>query len=115
MRKIESHTLGIDQGNVVLFSDFEDDGKMWTGDGPRNVVNAVVFAEPYETSPSVSVTTSMIDMSNEAYLRSDLRAEDVTKTGFNIVFRTWGDSKIARVRVDWMSIGALKGEDVWDI
>jgi len=60
-------------------------------------------------------TLSMIDMSNEAYLRGDLRAENITKTGFNIVFRTWADTKIARARVAWMSIGALPGDDAWDI
>ena len=45
MRKLDSNTIGIDQGDVVLFSDFEHDGQMWTGDGPRNTRLAVKFAE----------------------------------------------------------------------
>ena len=47
MRKLDSNTIGIDQGDVVLFSDFEHDGQMWTGDGPRNTRLAVKFAEKY--------------------------------------------------------------------
>jgi len=76
MRKLDNHSLGIDQGDVVLFSDFEDDGEMWTGDGARKAVTAVKFAESYEMPPAVTVTMSMIDMSNEAYLRGDLRVVD---------------------------------------
>lgn len=41
MRKFASHTVGIDQGDVVLFSDFEGDGKMGTGEGPRLTRRAV--------------------------------------------------------------------------
>lgn len=115
MRKLDNHSLGIDQGDVVLFSDFEHDGDMWTGEGPRKVVQSVVFSDSYEMPPAVTVSMSMIDMSNEAYLRGDLRTENITKIGFDIVFRTWGDTKIARIRVAWMSIGALNGEDAWDI
>lgn len=115
MRKFESHLLGIDQGDVVLFSDFEHDGEMWSGDGPRKIVMPVVFSESYADAPSVTVSISMWDMSNEAYARADVQTEDVTKTGFNIVFRTWGDTKVARVRVAWQSIGAMKAEDAWDL
>jgi hypothetical protein len=32
-----------------------------------------------------------------------------------IVFRTWGDTRVARVRADWLAIGALPHEDDWEI
>ena len=115
MRKIDSHLLGIDQGDVVLFSDFEHDGEMWTGDGPRKIVKAVSFSESYDKPPAVTVSISMWDMSNETYARADVQAEDVTASGFNIVFRTWGDTKVARARVAWQSIGAMKAEDAWEL
>ena len=35
MKRISNHLVGVDQGSQVLFSDFEHDGKMWKGDGPR--------------------------------------------------------------------------------
>lgn len=115
MRRIESNLLGIDQGDVVLFSDFEHDGKMWTGDGPREITVPVVFSEVYQRPPAVTVSISMWDMSNEFFARADVQAEDVTAKGFNIVFRTWGDTKVARARVAWQSIGAMRAEDAWDV
>lgn len=115
MRKIEGHLIGIDQGDVVLFSDFEDDGDMWSGDGPRKTVVPVAFSESYDSPPVVTTGLSMWDMSNAANARADVKAENVTKAGFDIVFRTWGDTKVARVRVAWQSIGPISGEDAWDL
>jgi hypothetical protein len=40
--------------------------------------------------------------------------EDVSPTGFNIRFKTWGDTKIARASVNWGAIGAAIGDDDWD-
>ena len=42
MIKISQHKLGIQQGDTVLFSDFEHDGVMWTGDGPRQTRLVVI-------------------------------------------------------------------------
>jgi len=54
-------------------------------------------------------------MSNSANIRTDLQRENITKTGFDIVFRTWGDTQVARCRVAWQSIGPVTADDVWDI
>lgn len=115
MKRIETSRLGIDQGDVVLFSDFEHDGEMWTGDGPRHTRVHVNFAESFASTPQVAVSLSMWDVSNTSNMRVDVQAEDITPTGFDIVFRTWGDTKVARVRVGWQSIGALQADDIWDI
>lgn len=115
MRRLRNHLIGIDQGDLVLFSDFEDDGVMWTGQGPRQTGNYVAFAESYRTPPSVQVSISMWDMKSDTNARADVQAEDITTDGFNIVFRTWGDTKIARVRVAWQSIGELRQADEWDL
>lgn len=113
MKKIRNHLLGLDQGEVVLFSDFEHDGEMWTGEGPRKTVELVTFSEPFVNPPMVQVHLSMWDMSNSTNMRVDVQAVDVTGTQFNILFRTWGDSKIARVRVAWTAIGELPHEEDW--
>ncbi len=115
MRKIGSHLVGVDQGDVVLFSDFEHDGEMWTGDGPRLIRKHVDFADAYDLAPVVTVSLSMWDMSNGANMRADVKAEKVDRTGFDIVFRTWGDTKVARVRVAWQAIGPVSDEEAWDI
>lgn len=115
MRKLESNVIGIDQGDVVLFSDFEHDGEMWTGNGPRNTRMAVAFSEKYIAKPVVYVSVSMLDTSNGANTRFDVQAENVTNAGFDIVFRTWGDTQVARCRVAWQSMGAVRADDVWEL
>ena len=32
-----------------------------------------------------------------------------------MVFRTWGDTRVARMRIAWIAIGALSDEDDWDV
>ncbi len=115
MRKLDAGLLGIAQGDEVLFSDFENDGSMWTGDGPREVRYAVSFEESFSANPNVMVSVSMFDASNNMNIRFDVQAEGITPVGFDIVFRTWSDSKIARARVSWQAIGSVGVEEVWDI
>lgn len=115
MRKLRSHLTGIDQGEVVLFSDFEDDGQMWAGTGPREQRKAVAFSEAYQSIPSVTVGLSMCDIDGQTSVRTDIRPENITETGFEIVFRTWSDTRIARVRASWQSIGELEDEDSWQL
>ncbi|MEJ6397547.1 H-type lectin domain-containing protein [Yoonia sp. 208BN28-4] len=115
MKRMQSHLVGVDQGEVVLFSDFADDGEMWSGDGPRVRRHEVSFSEPYHVPPSVTVSMSMFDMSSSTNQRADIQAENITTSGFEIVFRTWEDTKIARVRAAWQSIGELPNDDTWDI
>jgi len=115
MQRLESNTIGIDQGDVVLFSDFEDDGEMWRGDGPRQTRMGVAYSGRYIAVPFVTVSVSMLDMSKTSNIRWDVQTEDITITGFNIIFRTWGDTQVARCRVAWQSIGPVQTEDTWDL
>ena len=111
MRRFESGSVGIDHGDVVLFSDFEDDGQMWRGEGPRQSRAEVVFSRAYARPPHVQVSMSMWDISNNTNIRADVQAEDITETGFTIAFRTWSDTQVARVRVAWTSFGELPHDD----
>lgn len=88
---------------------------MWTGHGPRQMRHVVEFEEPFSKVPLVEVSVSMLDIDQSANYRFDISAEDVTEEGFSIVFRTWGDTKIARVRADWIAFGTVRYEDDWDL
>ena len=57
----------------------------------------------------------MWDTDNKHNARADISAEKITETGFHLVFRTWGDTRVARVRADWMAIGAVTSEDNWEL
>jgi hypothetical protein len=98
-----------------LFSDFEDDGQMWRGDGPRQSRAPVKFAQAYANLPHVQVSISMWDIANTTNIRADVQAENITTDGFDIVFRTWADTQVARVRVAWTSFGDLPNDDGWEL
>jgi hypothetical protein len=115
MMRISTHSVGIQQGSRILFSDFADGGAMWTGSGPRESRHAIRFAEPYHAPPAVTVGISMWDMDQKTNLRADIRAEHIDVVGFDLVFRTWGDTRVARIRADWLAIGPVRDEDVWDV
>ena len=98
-----------------MFSDFEDGGEMWTGSGPREARKRIEFSEAFRNPPAVQASLAMIDMSNETNARIDVQAQNVDATSFDLVFRTWGDSRVARTRVDWTAIGEIGHDDDWDI
>lgn len=115
MKQYCNHRIGIDQGDVHLFSDFEDGGEMWTGSGPRERRRHVLFSDRFRSPPSVSVSISLWDVDTASAVRAEIVAEGVSETGFDIVFRTWLDTRVARLRVAWMAIGELPHEDDWEI
>ncbi len=115
MKKLDSKLIGIDQGEAVLFSEFDSGGTMWTGEGERTRRHPVRFSEPYRAPPVVHCTLSMWDIDSGTNARVEVSAENVTQAGFDVVFRTWGDTRIARARVRWMAIGEVDHQDDWDL
>lgn len=115
MMKLRNHLIGVEDGTVILFSHFEDGGPMWSGKGPRMVSRAVRFSEPFRAPPTVFVSVGMWDIDQQSNQRGDLTADGITSDGFNIVFRTWGDTQVARIRASWMAMGELAHADDWDI
>jgi hypothetical protein len=115
MKKLRSSIVGIDSGDEVLFEDFEDGGEMWTGRGQRERRRRIKFSEKYQSDPTVHLSISLWDMDAGSVLRADVSAESVTEKGFDMVFRTWGDTKVARARIAWTAIGELEDADFWDV
>ena len=115
MKRVKAHLVGIDQGSEVLFSDFENDGDMWTGSGPRKFRCPIRFSDSFLSPPTVTISMSMWDIAGESNQRADVAAENVTTEGFDILFRTWGDTRVARVRTDWLAIGEVPDDEMWDV
>ncbi|MBI1219093.1 MAG: hypothetical protein GC186_11140 [Rhodobacteraceae bacterium] len=115
MIRLRGQSIGIDQGSMLLFSDFADGGVMWSGTGPRECRLPVQFAQPFRSEPAVMVGISMWDLDQKTNQRADIKAEDITASGFRIVFRTWGDTRVARIRADWTAFGDLPDEDDWQL
>lgn len=114
MLRISDAAVGVQSGSVLMFSAFSDGGEMWAGSGDRMVSQTVRFDESFIHPPVVHLGLDMWDTDREANQRLDIRAADITTTGFTIQFRTWNDSRIARVRAAWMAIGAVPYQDDWD-
>ncbi|MFT7594122.1 MAG: hypothetical protein ACI8R4_001440 [Paracoccaceae bacterium] len=115
MKRFSNHLIGIDQGDVVLFADFEDGGEMWTGAGPRERRLAVKFSEAFRSEPVVQTSVALWDIDTQSPIRAEVTAENITTEGFEIVFRTWLDTRVARVRVAWTATGELPHEDDWGV
>lgn len=111
MQQICSQALGISQGSHLLFSACDDNGQMWTGEGARVERRAVTFAQAFAGPPSIHVSIGMWDIDGTTNQRADIRAEQVTASGFDLVFRTWGDTRVARVRAEWLAIGPIRHDD----
>lgn len=115
MNKFSSNQLGVAQGARVLFSDYADGGPMWTGTGPREERFAVVFDERFSNPPNVHVALTMWDIDHKHNQRMDISAEEISETGFELVFRTWGDSRVARVRASWIAMGPVPHDEDWEL
>ncbi|MDB6178829.1 H-type lectin domain-containing protein [Paracoccus sp. Z330] len=115
MQQFSHSAVAVTQGSVMMFSAFEDGGIMWSGSGPRIERSKVVFSRPFISRPVVHVSLGMWDIDGAQNQRADISAENIEATGFEIVFRTWGDTRVARVRAEWLAIGAMRHEDDFDL
>lgn len=115
MQIINSTRLGIAQGAVDLFSDFDTGGEMWVGEGARERRQWISFEQPFSAPPAVHVSLTLWDIDSTHNVRADLAAETVSVTGFDAVFRTWKDTRVARVRISWLALGPVSDDDFWDV
>ncbi len=103
----------VQSGTVQVFDHYESNGPMWTGEGDREVREKVTFDRSFQQAPKVFVSMTMADAESSTNLRYDLRVENVSGSDFEIIFRTWNDSRWARVRVNWIAIGSTIRDEYW--
>lgn len=116
MKRFPNHLIGIDTGDVSLFSDFENGGAMWTGHGPRERRRKITFSAPFRSPPVVQVAISLWDVDTTgSAMRAQVAAENVANDGCDLVFRTWADTRIARIRLSWTAFGKLPHADDWEL
>ena len=109
------YAMAISQGSNLLFADFEDQGPMWAGSGAREVRKRIDFEAPFLSIPVVNVSVSMWDFDNGTNQRGDIAAENIDPAGFELVFRTWGDTQVARIRADWIAFGEMHHPDDFEL
>ena len=79
----------------------------------RVEISPVAFPQPFLEPPVVHVAPSMWDIDCSANQRAEIRATNITPEGFELQFRTWGDTRVARIRDSWMAIGPVRFEEDW--
>jgi hypothetical protein len=71
--------------------------------GERVFTVEVNFLKPFENKPDVVVGVSAIDAVSGTNLRYSLKAKSVSRDGFTVEVKTWGDSKILSIGGFWVA------------
>lgn len=110
-------TLGVENGVVQMFDHFESEGPMWRGSGKRWARQSLRFSVPFQAPPSIQLSMAMIDADSARNLRLELIAEDVSAEGFTAVAHTWSDTRIGRLKLNWVAIGnsGANIEPLWNV
>lgn len=73
------------------------------GSGERQSDKFVQFPREFAETPMVVVSLAGLDVGNDANTRLIVSDKSVTKTGFEVDFRTWGDTHVYSVNVIWVA------------
>jgi hypothetical protein len=79
------------------------------GQGPdhgREYKLRVHFTTAFRNTPLVHLGLSGFDISNHDAARLSASAANISAEGFDLVLATWLDTRIWRVEVNWLAIGA---------
>lgn len=92
----------------VVAGSTEDGTGRWTlndGSGERQSRYKVKFLTALPKAPTVAIWLNRIDASLFPTTRLDVRAENVTTDGFDVVFETWADSHVYGLGATWIAVG----------
>jgi len=78
-----------------------------TGKGERIFTETVAFEKGYQSPPKVHVVLSGYEARGDqtGTVRVRVSASKITKTGFSLQVKTWGDGSVSSVWGTWMAVG----------
>jgi|GEM_PF-1529069 len=78
-----------------------------TGKGDRVYIETVAFDKGFTAPPKVHVFLSGVDAKGDetGTVRVHVSASKVTKTGFTLRVKTWGESFVGSAWGTWMAVG----------
>ena len=76
------------------------------GSPERSFRSRVTFERSFTGTPLVHLGIAGFDVSNQDSARVASRVENVSPEGFDIVLGTWLHTRVWRVDVNWLAIGA---------
>ena len=71
--------------------------------GDRTVTIQVNFLKPFENKPDVVVGISSIDVDKGTAVKYAVKPISVSRDGFTVEVKTWGDTKIYSVTGFWVA------------
>ena len=71
--------------------------------GDRTVTIQVNFLKPFENKPDVVVGISSIDVDKSTAVKYSVKPISVSRDGFTVQVKTWGDTKIYSVTGFWVA------------
>lgn len=90
----------VDSGEVSKVNDT----KMKSGNGERTAIESISFKQEQSKPPIVHVSLSGLNTDSDFNSRIEVKAENISKNGFDIVMRTWGPSNVHFVKVNWLAL-----------
>jgi hypothetical protein len=74
-----------------------------TGTGERFITEHIKFAQAYHENPTVTASLNFLDSGNDSNVRIQVYTKNVSKTGFDLVIRTWFTTKVYGVGASWVA------------
>lgn len=74
------------------------------GEGTRRAFQTIEFPEPFDEIPELILSVNSWDAIESANLRLTISYKNLTREGFTLEYRTWADSKIYGVGVQWFAL-----------
>jgi hypothetical protein len=78
------------------------------GSGDRMTAIDVKFDKPFASTPQVVLGMTAMDGAKEANIRYEVKADAITRDGFTVQLKTWGDTKIFMLSGSWLAFEAGK-------
>ena len=93
----------------VQSGDFKVDEKtsgytLASNEGDRIYTMEVTFEKPFEIKPSVILSVNLVEAASGTTLRYHIASSAVSRDGFVIKIKTWGDSQIRQVGGSWIAV-----------
>ncbi|WP_242500397.1 hypothetical protein [Tropicimonas sp. IMCC6043] len=49
VKRLQRNLIGIESAETLIFSDFQRNGPMWSGAGPRVAIRGIRYSEPFRS------------------------------------------------------------------
>ncbi|KYQ93021.1 discoidin II [Tieghemostelium lacteum] len=71
----------------------------------RKAIRSVTFDRPFPTAPKVTIGCSLVDATTDkGQMRWKINPENITATGFDVVFNTWGENTVYELIADYTAV-----------